>query len=295
MSERKIRVLVAKPGLDGHDRGAKVVARSLRDAGFEVIYTGIRQPPQMIAEAALQSSDTQDLFVRMHGIVRELLPAENLYIALWDKTTDSVSFPCWVDTQDPAPTPRRLRRGLTEYVLRRGEPLLIDQSGLGALEANGEVEPIGTLSLDWLGVPLRSGSDVFGAMVVQSYEGGYHYTKQDCDLLAFVSGQVAMAIARSKAQAGHRLLSSAMDAATDPIFGLDQTGRFRFVNQTACRSLGYSRAQLLDSSVWDVDPLMSEESWQARWTLLQRQGSNRSETVHRHMDGTSFPVELTPT
>lgn len=54
MSERKIRVLIAKPGLDGHDRGAKVVARSLRDAGFEVIYTGIRQTPQMIAEAALQ-------------------------------------------------------------------------------------------------------------------------------------------------------------------------------------------------------------------------------------------------
>ncbi|NOZ72066.1 MAG: cobalamin B12-binding domain-containing protein [Chloroflexi bacterium] len=52
--DRKIRVLVAKPGLDGHDRGAKVVARALRDAGFEVIYTGIRQTPDMIAEAALQ-------------------------------------------------------------------------------------------------------------------------------------------------------------------------------------------------------------------------------------------------
>jgi methylmalonyl-CoA mutase C-terminal domain/subunit len=54
MADRKIRVLVAKPGLDGHDRGAKVVARALRDAGFEVIYTGIRQTPEMIAEAALQ-------------------------------------------------------------------------------------------------------------------------------------------------------------------------------------------------------------------------------------------------
>lgn len=54
MTERKIRVLVAKPGLDGHDRGAKVVARALRDAGMEVIYTGIRQTPEMIAEAALQ-------------------------------------------------------------------------------------------------------------------------------------------------------------------------------------------------------------------------------------------------
>jgi methylmalonyl-CoA mutase C-terminal domain/subunit len=53
-NERPIRVLIAKPGLDGHDRGAKVVARALRDAGMEVVYTGIRQTPQMIAEAALQ-------------------------------------------------------------------------------------------------------------------------------------------------------------------------------------------------------------------------------------------------
>jgi methylmalonyl-CoA mutase C-terminal domain/subunit len=51
---KKIRVLIAKPGLDGHDRGAKVVARALRDAGMEVIYTGLRQTPEMIAEAALQ-------------------------------------------------------------------------------------------------------------------------------------------------------------------------------------------------------------------------------------------------
>lgn len=54
MTEKKIRVLIAKPGLDGHDRGAKVVARALRDDGMEVIYTGLRQTPEMISEAALQ-------------------------------------------------------------------------------------------------------------------------------------------------------------------------------------------------------------------------------------------------
>ncbi|OGP59107.1 MAG: methylmalonyl-CoA mutase [Deltaproteobacteria bacterium RBG_13_61_14] len=52
--ERKLRILVAKPGLDGHDRGAKIVARALRDAGFEVIYTGLHQTPEMIVEAAIQ-------------------------------------------------------------------------------------------------------------------------------------------------------------------------------------------------------------------------------------------------
>jgi methylmalonyl-CoA mutase C-terminal domain/subunit len=54
MAEHRLRILVAKPGLDGHDRGAKIIARALRDAGFEVIYTGLHQTPEMIAEAAIQ-------------------------------------------------------------------------------------------------------------------------------------------------------------------------------------------------------------------------------------------------
>lgn len=74
MVERKIRVLVAKPGLDGHDRGAKVVAQALRDAGFEVVYTGIRQTPQMIAEAALQEDvDVVGLSI-LSGAHRTLCP-----------------------------------------------------------------------------------------------------------------------------------------------------------------------------------------------------------------------------
>ncbi|MBI4496824.1 MAG: cobalamin B12-binding domain-containing protein [Chloroflexi bacterium] len=71
---RKIRVLIAKPGLDGHDRGAKVVARALRDAGMEVIYTGIRQSPEMIAEAALQEDvDAVGLSI-LSGAHMELCP-----------------------------------------------------------------------------------------------------------------------------------------------------------------------------------------------------------------------------
>jgi methylmalonyl-CoA mutase C-terminal domain/subunit len=72
--DKKIRVLIAKPGLDGHDRGAKVVARALRDAGMEVIYTGIRQTPEMIAEAALQEDvDVIGLSI-LSGAHMELFP-----------------------------------------------------------------------------------------------------------------------------------------------------------------------------------------------------------------------------
>ena len=74
MAEQKVRVLVAKPGLDGHDRGAKVVARALRDAGVEVIYTGIRQTPEMIVKAALQEDvDVLGLSI-LSGAHTELFP-----------------------------------------------------------------------------------------------------------------------------------------------------------------------------------------------------------------------------
>jgi methylmalonyl-CoA mutase C-terminal domain/subunit len=75
MTEPKIRILVAKPGLDGHDRGAKVVARALRDAGFEVIYTGLHQTPEMIAAAAVQEDvDAVGLSI-MSGAHNTLFPA----------------------------------------------------------------------------------------------------------------------------------------------------------------------------------------------------------------------------
>ena len=83
-----IRVLVAKPGLDGHDRGAKVVARALRDAGMEVIYTGIRQTPEMIAEAALQEDvDVVGLSI-LSGAHMVLVP--KVIAALRDRAVDDV-------------------------------------------------------------------------------------------------------------------------------------------------------------------------------------------------------------
>ena len=71
---RRIRVLVAKPGLDGHDRGAKVIARALRDAGMEVIYTGIRQTPEMIVEAAIQEDVDAILLSILSGAHMTLFP-----------------------------------------------------------------------------------------------------------------------------------------------------------------------------------------------------------------------------
>lgn len=75
MTERKLRILVAKPGLDGHDRGAKIIARALRDAGMEVIYTGLHQTPEMIVSAAIQEDVDAIGMSIMSGAHMTLFPA----------------------------------------------------------------------------------------------------------------------------------------------------------------------------------------------------------------------------
>jgi len=245
-----------------------------------------------IADAALEARHTADLFPRVHAIIRDLMPAENLYFALWDPVSELVSFPYWVDQSDPAPPTHRLGRGLTAYVLRRGQPLLVDQEALNALEAAGEVEPLGTLSLDWLGVPLRGKAGVFGALVVQSYAGGHRYNPADLDLLTFVSAQVALAIERSRAQSEQRILTTAIDCAADPAFGITPEGRIAFVNQAACAAMGYTREELLQLHIWDIAPRIEPEEWGDRWAEVKAPGFIRMETWHRRRDGSVFPVEI---
>ena len=83
MSERSVRVVVAKPGLDGHDRGAKIVARALRDAGFEVIYTGLHQTPEQIVATAIQE-DADAKALREQGVAEIFGPGASLKaIATW--------------------------------------------------------------------------------------------------------------------------------------------------------------------------------------------------------------------
>ncbi|MFI5182555.1 MAG: putative bifunctional diguanylate cyclase/phosphodiesterase [Thermoanaerobaculia bacterium] len=153
-----------------------------------------------ISEAAHEAQSLEQLFRALHGIVSELAPARNFYIALHDRERNTLSFPYFVDEVDPTPSPRLLSRGLTEYVLRTGRPLLASPEIFEELVRRGEIEPIGAPSVDWLGVPLRASQETIGVVVVQSYTQGVRFSESDRDLLAFVSTQLAMAIERKAAE-----------------------------------------------------------------------------------------------
>ena len=154
-----------------------------------------------ISETAGYAQNLDELFPKIHKIIGEFIPPKNFYISLYDEENETLSFPYFVDQFDPPPQPRKKTKGLTEYVLRTGQPLLAPPEVYEELERRGEIEIMGTPSKDWLGVPLKTTDNkTIGVLVVQVYEVGPRYTEQDKDMLVFVSTQVAMVIQRKQAE-----------------------------------------------------------------------------------------------
>ncbi|KFL36293.1 bifunctional diguanylate cyclase/phosphodiesterase [Arenimonas donghaensis] len=152
-----------------------------------------------IAEQAGRSESIEVFYAEVHGIVSALLDARNFFIALLTPDGQELDFPYSVDERDQARPRRKLARGLTEYVLASGEPLLTDRDGIHSLVAQGKVQSFGTPSVCWLGVPLQIEGAVAGVIAVQSYTPDYLYTKRDQELLSFVSFHIAQALERRQA------------------------------------------------------------------------------------------------
>lgn len=173
-----------------------------------------------ISEAAHTADDLASLYRLVHGIIADLLPAENFFIALFDEKTDEVSFPYFVDEYDEQPAPISLQsKALCAEVIRTGCAVLLSAEGR---ERNDGREVIGTRALNWLGVPLKNQQQTIGALVVQTYAGDIHYNEADKELLQFVSTQVAFAIQRKQLHA--RLLYA---AGHDALTGLANRALFQ--------------------------------------------------------------------
>ncbi len=160
----------------------------------------VQQALFKIAQLTASPISLDAFYAALHGIVAELLIARNFFIALIDDTGEGLFFPYQVDESGDVYQPRRLRRGLSEYLLRSGQPLLLHGDDIRRLHTSGEIELIGTASECWLGVPLRAGERVVGVLVVQSYTPGVTYTESDQALLSFVSVNIAGALERRQAQ-----------------------------------------------------------------------------------------------
>jgi PAS domain S-box-containing protein len=202
-----------------------------------------------ITEAAHTAGTLQDLYAAIHGIVGELMPARNFYIALAGNDDGQITFPYFVDEHDAPPAPKSPGKGLTEYVLRSGESVLASPEVAAELERQGEVELIGAPSIDWLGVPLTAGGKTMGVLAVQSYAEGTRYTERDRQLLQYVSAHVAMAVERKRGEEAmlrsEEQYRTLVEGVQDVIFALDRDGLITALNPAFDASTGWPRAQWL--------------------------------------------------
>jgi len=200
-----------------------------------------------VAEKSTSVHDLQQFFAAVHGIVNELIYARNLYIALYDPETDLVSYPYFVDENDAAPSSRKMRRGLTDYLIRTGEPLLATPEVLEELENRGEVARKGSRSLDWMGVPLKVGDHTFGALVVQTYSENIRYGERDKQILTFVARQLASAVEiKRNEQTMRRSEARYRSLVQSSVYGIYRSsldGRFLDVNAALIAMLGYGSAE----------------------------------------------------
>ena len=200
-----------------------------------------------VAEKSSSAQDLQQFFAAVHGIVDELMYARNFYIALFDPVSELISFPYFVDEQDTAPAPRKRARGLTDYLIRTGEPLLATPEVLQAMEDRGEVARNGSRSLDWMGVPLRVNSHTFGALVVQTYSKHIRYGDRDKEILTFVARQLASAVEiKRNEQALRRSEARYRSLVQSSVYGIYRSsleGQFLDVNPALITMLGYTSAE----------------------------------------------------
>ena len=208
----------------------------------------VQEAVYRISHTAHTAENLHELLRAIHEIVGELMPAKNFYVSLYDAEKDRLEFPYFVDEIDLTcdVKPRKLRKGLTEYVLRTGQPLLATPEVYERLVAAGEAELIGAPSIDWLGVPLKVKDRTIGVVVTQTYSPGVRYGESERDILTFVSSQMAMAIERKRVEDAWREQSELLQRIVDNIpvmlVFLDEEGRLNWGNREWTRTLGYDVA-----------------------------------------------------
>jgi PAS domain S-box-containing protein len=287
------------------DASVRAVVVNARDVTDRRRAERLQQAAYRIAESAVAASDLQTLLPRVHAVVAELMPARNLYVALYDAPSGLLSFPYYVDENDERPEPRPPGKGLTEYVLRRGRPALVSHETFLDLVERGEVELVGSASVDWLGVPLRVEGATVGVLAVQSYAKEVRYGEHERDVLTFVSNEIALAIARAREHGELRdseaRKAAVLEGAPDGVIGMDEEGRVTEFNAAAERILGRRREEVLGQPLAElIIPHDLPERHRKRLARYLTSGEGailerRIEVAALHPDGRRVPVELATT
>ncbi len=273
----------------------------------------IQQATYQISEAAHAAEDLSSLYPQIHEIIKGLMPAHNFYIALFDPTTELISFPYFVDERSGQPELFPPGTGLTGYVLRTGKALLLDGSMNARKKRVGDkvtfkgfkeisyVES-GEPSAIWLGVPLSIQGKPFGVMAVQDYQDAAAYGEEEKRILAFVATQTALAIERKRAQQAlqesEQKFRALFEGSSQGVMIQDEE-QFLEVNSATLRMLGFATAdQILGRHPKDTSPPFQPNGESSASASLRHiaecveKGSARFDWVGLNARGEQVPFEV---
>jgi PAS domain S-box-containing protein/putative nucleotidyltransferase with HDIG domain len=249
-----------------------------------------------ISQAADKSASLDDLYRSVHENIRTVMPAANFYIALYDAEKNLINFPYFVDEVDSPPGPLKPGKGLTEYVIRTGRPLLCDEATDKELRRRGEVELVGAPSAIWLGVPLIVESKTIGVMTVQHYSDPKAYSLRELLMFEYVSSQVARSIERKRAEAAlsasETILRVFINALPGPAMLLDHNQVILEINDVMAQNLGRSRRELVGAKAFDFLPAEIGAARKAHFARVAETG--QPEVFEDERAGKSFFNYLYP-
>jgi PAS domain S-box-containing protein len=244
-----------------------------------------------ISESALTSKTLEELIGTVHTGIKQLVPAQNFYVALYDRSANMISFPYHVDEHDDEWEPRKLGRGMTSYVIRTGKALRTTPEIFSDLEAAGEIVSDGAISVDWLGVPLRSKQVVTGVMAIQSYDTSTRITERHQEILSTVATQVASAIERFFAEREIQKFKLGIDRSDNAVFITELDGTIQYVNPAFETIYGFKPEEAIGNTPRIIKSgLLGEEQYQNFWATLLSGGTISGEITNKTKDGRLVPI-----
>lgn len=264
-----------------------LVARDITERKYNEL---VEQAITAISEAALIAPDINNLIEVVHSGVGKLMPARNFYVGLYDEQKDWLTYPYYVDERDARPEPRKPARDLAGYVIRTGQAILATPEVIKELREAGELDSAAQ-GVDWLGVPLRSGPQRLGVMVVQTHDTDIRLSPRDLDTLALIAGQASIAIERKRSQEELAKFKLGIDHSADAVFITDPDGTIIYANPGFEKTYGFTPQEAVGQNPRIIKSgLLTAQDYEHFWATLLGKDTVSGELVNKAKDGRLIPI-----
>ena len=247
-----------------------------------------------IAKAQNSTKKLDELFVIIHQSIGSVLNNRNFFIALYDKSSDTITFPFFKDEFDSSePIFHASESGsLTAEVILNRKSIIYNSIQLKSKREKDKQKVVGTLAKVWMGIPLKIKENTIGAMVLQSYENENQFTKNDVEIAESFAEQIAIAINNRETEERINLLASAVENTNEAVSITDNDNYLIYVNKAFYNLYGFSPNELIGKNINIVrtDDHSKEDYKQIALSTIK--GGWHGELMNRRKDGSEFPIYL---